>query len=1053
MFRSHKTPSAGIMRLFKTKPDSADQALGQDDEDQRSSFVPGYLRLEQRALLSATFLTLGTTELVIDDFDAGQDLSIAQQNAIVNGSSQDSYVFTVDSGSFTGSTLNPLIELESVNGGIDNQLEIATSFFQGGAANAQLTLDGLTSTGGSVEFTQTSSSLTFNSLELSNFANDNRDFDLVATGDVTLDNVTVFDSNPADGITAPAELDVSVNGNLSLAGLTGNLSTDPDANVDLSATGNISSASGSELTSEQTINLSSTNGSITLEDVSAGDDLQVVAANNIVQQASSDIVVGSTANFSSTSGNILLAAAPDQTIDVQGQANFVANNIEIGLDGQTAGSVSATNVQLGSVSLDASQAVLVEDDSTLFSGASNVSDLFVSSAQDINNAAGASLVSTNAQLNSADDIVLGNQAGDSIAFDQISLIADNAHLEVDDDIILNGIAPAAANSTPISIGTNIDQTLYVFADGSVEQTQGDLSAQQIGIEATQYVHLTSIAADNEAIAITAGSSTVLTDPSLSATLNALATVENGEVDATLAQAIAVAHRGDLNVANVTSVTGTDSLSGFNSTDGSISVFADQTLSLQQDVTAFSPTADPQVTLYSATGDGDNPNIFFDGGEASVTGPTNFGVVNANQTFANFFDTDGFLFDDTTQILTLNTDGTVSQDIVIEYGNIGEAGFRVGIVFDSLNEPLNPVEDLNLFLPSTSVASEAFEDSLFQNNTVTQVLIGGNEGGRETFSKVDDFSAQAVIAHFDDPNVFTDVTVRNDQHINLFSGSLDSVTNALNENVQQLLQAEFDSPRGDALDAPAINTIASIEVRTTFDLPFDSPAPVGQSLGIFGREVAPFENGELRWVQVEVPIDDLEIVGDDVQLKEPTKLYPAIDDATEQVFENVGENETEEIANQIERSPEAEPGYWYRIFKAYDNRGDELFFYYYKTGEVDDIPAESAQGEDPSPIDQGLENNDDESANPNELDQESGGQASVNDFSNHNIVDPENRTSSQSIAASPILMGLLRRHIKRNESTACPDLPAETADSSHDSTAIPHSYDRLSRLKRKLKQCL
>ena len=1127
------------MRFWKSKSRSADQAAQQSGPSQQSNFMPGYLRLEQRTLLSATFATFGTTAFVLNDFDVGQDLDFAQQDAIVNGISQDSYVFQVASGSFTGATTNPLIELESVNGGTNNQLEIATSFFQGGAANAQLTINGLATNGTNVEFTQSSSNLTFDTLALSNFANDNSDFDLNATGDVSLENVTVFDSDTTDALTAPAAFDVSVDGNLNLDELTGNLISSPNADVALSASGNITSANSAELTSTQAIALSSTGGSITLADVSAGDsiqvqsannitqltdsqidastsvdftatngtatlagitagtdiriqaaddivqlansqvdanastdfianngditladvaagdDFQIQAANDIVQLTNSDITVGTSATFTSTDGNIVLAAAPNQTINVQGQATFSANEIEIGLDGEAAGSTLATNVNFGSTSLNASRAVLVEDDATLFSGNSNVTDLFVSSAQEIGNATGASLASTDAQLNSATNIVLGNQTGDSISLDQVSLIADNAHLEVDSDLVINGTQPTAANSQPIATGTAIDQNLFVIADGSVEQTQGDLLAQQIGIEATEYVHLTSIAAANQAIAISAGGSRLLTDPTLEFNLDSLAAVQNGEVDSNRPQAISIAHRGDVNVTNVTSVTGIDSLTGFNSTDGSISVFADQTISLQQDITAFSPVADPQVTLYSAAGDATNPGVFFDGGQASVTGPTNVGVVNSNQVFANFFDDDGFLFEDTTQILILNTDGSVSQDIVIEYGQLGEVGFRIGVIFDSQNQPSAPIEPLNLFTPSNTVDSEAFEDDIFQQNTVIRALIGGNEGGRETISQVDDFSAQAVITHFDNPNVFTDIIIRNDQDINLFSGPLATVDNSLNETTQQILSI-FDLPRGAAPDLPIINPINSIEVRPTFDLPFDSPPPIDQSDSIFDREVAPFENGELRWVQAEIPVDEIEVMGDEVVLKQPSKLYPAVDDFNEQVFENVGENETDRIIDQIERSPAAEPGYWYRVFKAYDNRGDELFFYHYKTGEIDDLPSDPSTG-DEEPEKATPDNIDDTIFDRDELESQNGSEAGRNDSSNHTTITPDTNNHSRPVVANEILMGLLQRDAQQTVPTTEHNSPTDTDSPNDDSTltqaTIAESYDRLSRLKRKLKRYL
>ena len=1051
MFRSQKSPSAGIMHFWKTKSQSADQALETTEKEQPPAFVPGYLRLEQRTLLSATFTTVGTTELVLNDFDAGQDLDFSQENTVVNGISQDSFVFQVASGSFTGSTASPFIELESVNGGVNNQLEVATAFFQGAAANADLNINGLSNSGTAVEFTQSSSSLTFDSLQLSNFANDNRDLDLMATGDVTLNNVTVFDSDPTDAVAPPATLDVSVVGNLNLAGQSGNLISNPNANVDLSASGNITQLAGTEVDADGAVSFIANNGAVTLANISTGDDLQIQAASDITQQVNSEIVIGNSATVSSTSGNILLATTSNETITVVDQANFTADQIEIGLDGEPAGSVTATNVRLGSVSLNASTAVLVEDDTTTLAGDSDVDNLFVSSSQDINNITDASLISDNAQLNAVNDIVLGNQLGDSILLDQVSLIAENVHLEVDGNLEINGVQPSAGNTQPIATGTQIDQSLLVIADGSVQQTQGDLHAQAIGIEATEFVHLTSVAAVNNAIAITAGGSELLTDPALIATLNSLAAVENGEVDATRPQAISLAHRGDVNVTNVTSITGSDSLTGFSSTDGSISVFADQAISLQQDITAFSPTADPQITLYSAASDATNPSIFFDGGEATVNGPTNFGIVNTNQAFANFLDTDGFLFEGTTQILTLNTDGTVTQDIVIEFGSLGEVGFRVGFVFDTLNQPLNPIEDLNLFTPSNTVDSEAFEDAIFQQNTVVRGIIGGNEGGRETFTQIDDFTAQAVIDHFDDPNVFTDIIVRNDQDINLFSGSLETVDNSLNEVMQQI-RSVFDLPRGAAPLLPVINPINSIEVRPTFDLPFDSTPPIDQTNSIFSRQIAPFEEGELRWVQVEIPVDELELVGDEISLRQPSKLYPAAEDASEQDFEDVGENETDRIIGQIERSPIAEPGYWYRIFKAYDFRGDELFFYHYKTGEVDDAASDLETG-DQSP-------SDDESLRDNESFGEEGsdrqapifdGQTNPNNGSNYPTANPQATTVVNSVADDELLIGLLRRESEPTDTTTEP-LP--TVDPpTVDQAIFAESYDHLSRLKRKLKRCL
>ena len=114
-----------------------------------------------------------------------------------------------------------------------------------------------------------------------------------------------------------------------------------------------------------------------------------------------------------------------------------------------------------------------------------------------------------------------------------------------------------------------------------------------------------------------------------------------------------------------------------------------------------------------------------------------------------------------------------------------------------------------------MASEAFEDELFQNNPNTFLQIEGNEGSRETFTKVGNYSSEAIIAHQDEPNVFSEVTVRNDQDINLFTGELSATTNSLNE-VQQVLRAELDAPRGFAPDLPMISRICLLYTSDAAD---------------------------------------------------------------------------------------------------------------------------------------------------------------------------------------------------------------------------------------------
>ena len=417
-------------------------------------------------------------------------------------------------------------------------------------------------------------------------------------------------------------------------------------------------------------------------------------------------------------------------------------------------------------------------------------------------------------------------------------------------------------------------------------------------------------------------------------------------------------------------------------------------------------------------------------------------MNANQVFANFFDDDGFVFEDTTQVLTLNTDGSANQDIALEYGHPGEAGYRVGVVWDSLNRFGSQLEDINLFVPDPSVASEGFVDDIYVNGTVNRQPIGGNEGGREILSKVDPFSREAIISHTNDPKVFSDITVRNDQDINLFSGDLASVDNSLNETTQRLLQAELDAPKRAQPILPTINPINPIEVKKVSFVPIRSSTPLEQTTGLFGRSIAPFENGELQWVQVTVPIEDLELIGEEVRLKQPTRFYAASEGSEEHDFDNVGENEIERIVQQIESSPDAEPGYWYRVFKSYDNRDDELFFYHYKTGETDS-PADSIDSSEVEKNSLPAEPTNQEMLQPNER--------PLNTSSTS--VQVQEVDSIKVSSASILLLSVLKR--KNGGPPAKQSVQATSIDSRDilpdESSSVELSFDRLARLKRQLKQ--
>jgi len=874
----------------------------------------GYKRLEQRQVLSASFIA-GASGIILNNFDPGQDLDFAQTTANVNGAFQDAYLFTVDSGDWTGLTASPHVEVESVNGGTNNQLQVATSLF-GGASNAQLTFDGATTTGTEVEFSQSSSLVTFDSLNISNFTNDNNSFETLSVGDVAASDIQVIDSNPNDTNNPFAQIEIQTQGTITTSDDINNLTTNPSNGILLDSNGanNDVTINGQVRTIDGTIDI-------------AADDSVLLNSNALVTTAGSgniEIEAGNSISNAAGSGQTIVTNS--LSLDAQNGIGEL-NNAPLRINTDT---LSATNSGPGDIRIFEQDSVEL-DSIDVANG-----NLFIDASVNItDNPNSQIVVPGHSQFNAGNEVVLGEQATDFVDLGSVGLVSQNAHIDVNSDLVIDGSTPnqqPALFGQTASRGTLVAQTLFVNSTGSVVQSLGQLNAQNIGIQSDQFVHLASVSANNDAIGISAGASGALTDLDQIQELNALSAIENSEVNPTLEQAIAVKHEGTFNATTVTSHIGTQSAQGLTSTEGSIFASSVEDLNLIQNITASSTQSDPQVTLYSESGSAGNPGVNFVGGVASVNGPTNIGLVNADQTVATFFDQDNEVLAGTTEILLLNTDGSADQDIVLEYGHIGEQGYRVGFVWDFLNQPGAPVEVINTYVSDPNLVSEQFDDTIFQNNPNTLQQIGGNEGGRETFAKVTAYSQAAIVAHQDDPNVFTEVTVRNDQDINLFTGPIEATTNTLNETTQ-VLRAELDSPKRFVPNLPTIGQINPIPTRSPVELPIASNSPDSSGGFTFSRDVQPFETGGLKWVQVQIPISELEQTGDEVRLKDPTKVFGSAEGVElNELDDAIGENEVEKIIEVIESDEKSEAGYWYKVFKDYRNRDDELFFYHFKTGE-------------------------------------------------------------------------------------------------------------------------
>lgn len=669
-----------------------------------------------------------------------------------------------------------------------------------------------------------------------------------------------------------------------------------------------------------------------------------------------------------------------------------------------------------------------------------------------------------AQFNAVNHVYLGNQPNDDVQIGTLGTVTTDAHFELDAGVVLDGRAPVENPldfGSDSSFGISVEQTMYASSVAEIIQELGELHVRNLALEAGQYVHLASVASFNETIAIAADAPGPLTDPNLIMQISTLGNVENGEVDPALPQSIAFLHQGSADLNLVTSPTGAAAVEGLTSLDGSIFVSSTNAILINRDIIATSNTVDPQITLYVANGTATDPGIEFAATEIIVSGPNNQGIVNQPFTTATFFDAQGFVFEGTTEILVLNSDGSADQNIVLQYASPGEAGYRVGVVWDIENQPGNPVENPNTFVPNVSDPTEAFDDAIYQNNPTTLHLFGGNEGaGRETIGKIEAYSKDAIISHQFDPKVFSRVTVRNDQNINLFFGPLNAVDNSLNET-SVTIRADLDAPKKFALALPPISQINPIEVRTITDVPVQSSSPDDVSTSSFERDVQQFETGELKWVRVKIPLADLESFGDEVRLKDPTKIYLKAADAKEfEIDAEIGENEIEKIIRAIETNRETEAGYWYKVFKDYQNRDDELFFYHLKTGEVPQLD----EGPESNFLDTDSSDNGDSNEVPQPVDDSKPTRPEENGVSNrlpeterlsaHNIrtvsaaeISPS--TANLGVSASSLLVaGLLldrRRQSKTFSERVGPDVEEVEPIDRLKSTG----FGRLARLKRRL----
>ena len=803
--------------------------------------------------------------------------------------------------------------------------------------------------------------------------------------------------NEANDVNALAMLNVEANGDLSFNDIN-------DLRVDEVITqtiGNVTFATSNGVVST---------GSGTINLVAAG------AIND-----GSGIAISTGGNASFTAGlDIELVNEVSDSLATGGNASFNSSDIEVGQDGAAAG--ANTNVQLGNLTVvgpTTGTADITEDDSTFFFNATATGQLVITSGNNISNLANTSILADQIQFNAVNQVQIGNQTGDTFAANTATQIAvgvnaanatlvtgtNGAFVGNSTNIRINGDVPldpsinqshATFVGDPFQLGTSVSDTLFVRSDGFIDQVTGNLDALNLGLIAANHIHLASVSNTNAAFAAVAGEATAVNQAAVDTRLTALAAIQGSEVRQ-LVQSVSIDHQGNLVLAQVTDQgtveTGSPaSISGVTTSainSGSIFLEASTSIAVNADASATSFNALPQITTYVASplGGANDPNaITFNGGQFSVTGTegaaTNQGVVNNSEVRAFFgFDSNGdgvidAFLDGTTNVVQLGATGATEADQFVraQYGNPGEAGYRLAFVWDSQRRfdagfgagQENP----NLYTFNDTTNNERYDVIVFNQDAFNLAgptflidaadfgdfnafltTIEGNGvdpqdpetfGFNTLFAKVDPWSAQALVERIGDPRIFTTVEVRNDQDINLFVGDLDSVDNSLN-SLTETLESTLET-RGVAV--PSIpfeierNSFAVVDVVTpppqqvNFIQNFEPPEPP-----------RPDSPGRISYIAVrigdpdnpeDIPEDYVIEVDGELILKNPQADYAPLDPKDSPiVLEDVEKNEIEQIIERIERDENAEAGLWYKIFIDYEDgsgKKDELLFYYFKTGQ-------------------------------------------------------------------------------------------------------------------------
>ena len=456
----------------------------------------GYSRLEQRQVLNASFTFAGGT-LTLFDFAPNQDLSFDQDLVDIGSGLEDVYIFDASVANWT--------DLGGIAAGdfdaTGSTLTIATSIF-GGALLSDVDIIGVNDVAtGNVAVTQVDplASVEFGSLELQDVTNVDTSLDLNIIGDLTLQNVSVVDSNPGDAVFPDADINALVDGNITVNDLLLNDIDDSAAQINLTATG-----TDSDIIING--NVSSFEGDIV---VSADDSVLLNAGATIVSQDSGTVTI--LANATDTDGDGTDGIVMDETAVVDAGdgvitltstgANF-SGDLDLGQI-TTTGDVFIT-AELGDINVGEITGNNV-DVSTSFGSINDAQDDLV---QDFN-AAGT------ITLTAADEVGGNSPDGNAVDAEQKLEFADTSVV----DIATTGIGDIAIRglgSLTLQDLDTVDGSIDVMAAGNIAavdvQANGatadvDLMTTADGIDVTLVTSERNVTMDADTGDITSGTIT------------------------------------------------------------------------------------------------------------------------------------------------------------------------------------------------------------------------------------------------------------------------------------------------------------------------------------------------------------------------------------------------------------------------------------------------------------------------------------------------------------------------------------------------------------------